>query len=636
MSGIYGIYRFDGAPVDPQWMERMRAAMAYYGPDGGCSRIEGPVGMGHLLLEVNPEDAHEVQPYRSGRGLVASAARLDNREELLTAFAIPSSEAETISDGDLVSRAFERWGDDVCSHLQGDWSLAAWDAHRRKLLLGLNACGNATLYYYEGKGFIAFSSALKALLALPGITHEPDMLRLAQVLTGWLNDADLTAYKGFRRLSWAQVMHVDAAGKAHIVRHWSPEGRELLRYKRDEEYEEAFLEVFQQSVRSSLRTHKPVAAHLSGGRDSGSVVALAAPILAEQGRELTAYTSVPRFAPDGAGNVRNGNEWDNAHATALMAGANVRHIPIDAAEYGIRQSIDYFLDMHDGPDIAFANVYWIQAISETAATQGHRLVLTGALGNGTVSWKGCGYAISALLQKDWNSAFQLLLQGEENLWEALWQQILKPALAPTWRYWHGKKYLGYSDWLTKTALHSDAVSALKVAHRMAKSGWDPIGTVSPLENPRMRYFTLEMYGAISIFSECGARHGITYVDPTFSQRMVEFQLRAPEHLFHRHGRSCDLMRRAFRNRLPELVLSPPLRGLQGADLGYRILREKDVLLSLQNTLATHPMTKSFLDTTRMCQVWNALEDKIDMDSTRSARVLLMRGLGVGVFLQQFS
>lgn len=57
MSGVYGIYRFDGSPVAPEWLEGMRAAMAFYGPDGGGTRIEGPVGFGHLLCAINPEDA---------------------------------------------------------------------------------------------------------------------------------------------------------------------------------------------------------------------------------------------------------------------------------------------------------------------------------------------------------------------------------------------------------------------------------------------------------------------------------------------------------------------------------------------------------------------------------------------------
>ena len=113
MSGIYGIYRYDGAPVDPEWLDRMKAAMAYYGPHGGGCKVEGPVGMGHLLLEVNPEDAFENQPVRGERGLAVSAARLDNRAALLEAFQITTSDAPRLSDGHLVSLAFDRWGEEA-------------------------------------------------------------------------------------------------------------------------------------------------------------------------------------------------------------------------------------------------------------------------------------------------------------------------------------------------------------------------------------------------------------------------------------------------------------------------------------------------------------------------------------------
>ena len=145
MSGIYGIYRYDGAPVDPGWLQRMREAMAFYGPQGGGNRIEGALGMGHLLLQINPEDAFEDQPMRGHCGWVVCAARLDNRAALLESLHGSTHDIGQISDGQLVSQAFDRWGMDLSPHLQGDWSLAAWDRSQRKLLLALNAFGNAAL-----------------------------------------------------------------------------------------------------------------------------------------------------------------------------------------------------------------------------------------------------------------------------------------------------------------------------------------------------------------------------------------------------------------------------------------------------------------------------------------------------------
>ena len=97
--------------------------------------------------------------------------------------------------------------------------MAAWDARERRLLLARDAFGNATLYYCEGKGFIAFASSLKALLVLPGVVKEPDWLRLAEVLVSWQHDAELTAYKGFRRLVGAHAMIVAPDGQTRAWRH---------------------------------------------------------------------------------------------------------------------------------------------------------------------------------------------------------------------------------------------------------------------------------------------------------------------------------------------------------------------------------------------------------------------------------
>ena len=112
MSGIYGILRFDQTPVADDWLEKMRFAMAYYGPDGAGSRIEGSLGLGHLLLSICPEDRFENQPIERERGLVVTAARLDNRTELLEALRVPEPEAAKTSDAKLVGRAFDRWGEE--------------------------------------------------------------------------------------------------------------------------------------------------------------------------------------------------------------------------------------------------------------------------------------------------------------------------------------------------------------------------------------------------------------------------------------------------------------------------------------------------------------------------------------------
>jgi asparagine synthase (glutamine-hydrolysing) len=613
----------------------MKTAMAYYGPNGDSRTIEGPVGMGHLVLEVNPEDAFEKQPVRGERGLVVSAARLDNRDELLETFNISPVDAAQTTDGRLASLAFDRWGEEVCPHLQGDWAVAAWNARERRLLLARDACGNATLYYYEGKGYFAFASSLKALLALPGVIKEPDMLRLAEVLVSWQHDAELTAYKGFRRLLWSHAMTINQDGHTRIWRHWSPEGRELLNYRRNEDYEEAFLEHYTRAVKNCLRTQKPIAATLSGGRDSGSVVAMAAPLLANQSRGLTAYTSVPCLPPDSANDRQLGNEWEAAHSTAILAGSNVQHVAVDAANYRVIQGIEHVLEAHEGPNHAAVNHYWVLAIFEAATRNGSGVLLTGQMGNETVSWPGNGSALLALLQGHPSTALRLILHAEPNLWLILKRQILKPLLTPGLRAFRRLKTPRDKAWRAYSALNVQMASELDMDGRMRAAGHDPTFTFSPLDD--LRFLTLEPEFGIGkcIWTEIAASHSISCLDPTASLALLEFILRVPDDQFCQRGRS-SLIQRALRDRMPGPVLNQHRKGLQAADLGHRIVRELPEFQECLRSFDSLPEARALLDMELLKRCLDDLVAKVDPRTTETASNILLRGLSTGIFLRRLT
>ena len=636
MSGIYGIYRYDGGPVAADWLERMRSAMAFYGTDGGGSKAEGPLGIGHLLLKIAPEDAYEQQPVEGSRGPVVSAARLDNREELLALFHISPGAAASTADGHLASMAFDRWGEELGVHLQGDWALAGWDRRQRKLLLARDVFGTGNLYVHQGKGFIAFASSLKALLAIPGMTKQPDLLRIAQVLVGWQHDAELTAYEGFRRLAWAHSLSVGPEGQTRRWRYWSPQGRELFNYRRGEDYEEAFLEHYTRSVQICLRTTGPVAATLSGGRDSGSVTAIAAPLLARHGRDLTAYTSMPCLPPDGAPKTRVGHEWDLAHATALMAGSNVRHVAVDAAEYGVLQGIELLLAIHDGPSHAGDHFYWIKAIVDATVRGQAGVLLTGQMGNATVSWTGSGSALLALLGRRPRVAWQLLLYAEANLWFTLKRQILKPALTPALRSMRRLQSFPAQPWQAYSAVNPRMASALELDARMRAAGHDPTFTPSPLKDHRPNFLKPGRGIGAGLWSEIGATHGISIRDPTSNLAMLEFLLRVPDDQFRRHGQWSSLFRRTFRDRLPKTVLEGRRKGLQAADLGHRIVRELPAIQQCLDALDAHPAAREMLNIALMRTCLKNVVAKVDPETNANASRILLRGLGAGMFLQRFA
>jgi asparagine synthase (glutamine-hydrolysing) len=636
MSGIYGIFRYDGAPVDPHWLEQMKAAMAYYGPDGGACTIDGPLAMGHLLLEVNPEDAFEKQPMKGVRGLMVCTARLDNREALLQAFDIPGGDAAQVSDGQLTSMAFDRWGAEVCPHLEGDWAFAAWDRKRRRLYFGRDILGRAALYYHEGKGFIAFASSLKALLALPGTPREPDLLRLAEILVMWHQSAELTAYKGLRSVIGAHIMTFTCDGLIDDRRFWSPEGREPLRFKREQEYIDGFLEHYDRAVRSCLRTRKPVAAELSGGRDSGSVVAMAAPILASEGRELLAFTSVPSFAPDGAGKGRIGNELELAHATAIMAGANVDHIPIDARDYGVIAGVEHVLEMHDGPGHPASNYFWLHAIMDACSQRGVGVLLVGEAGNFTVSYAGNGSALRSLLRGQPRTALQLFLHGEPNPWRILKRQVLKPLVAPGRRHLERLRTPSRSPWQAYSGLNVQMAKRLQMDRRMRKAGYSPTFISSGLDDLRDLLAKPECGTSCSVLSDVNAWHSVTRLDPAANHALLEFLLRVPDEQYYRKGQRSLLFKRAFESRMPREVVFAQEKGLQSADLGHRIVRELPIFEDCLQSLESVPEAGEMLDLPLLRQCLTEVVAKVDPATTERAAAILVRGIGVGLFLRRLA
>jgi asparagine synthase (glutamine-hydrolysing) len=319
-----------------------------------------------------------------------------------------------------------------------------------------------------------------------------------------------------------------------------------------------------------------------------------------------------------------------------MAGANVQHLSIDAKDYGVIQGIEYFLDVHDGPGHAACNHYWLQAIMEAASRNGAGAVLTGQMGNATVSWAGNGSALLALLQGYPATALRLFLHAEPNPWFTLKRQVLKPLLTPGLRAFQRFKTLRSKPWQAYSALNNHMASEVDLDGRMRAAGFDPTFTFSPLEDPHLRFFWPAWSIGTGIWSEMGARHSFSYLDPTFNLAMVEFLLRVPDDQFRRGGQSSFLMKRAFRNRLPAQVLNGHRKGLQAADLGHRILQELPAFRECLNSLDSLPEAQDFLDLPLLHCCLEELVAKVDPNTTAKAGTILLRGLGVGLFLRRLA
>ncbi len=108
MSAIVGLFRRDGATVSPDVFNLMLKALSHRGPDGTEQWQRGPIALGQQYRHITREELNEPPPLQdSATGLVlVSDCRLDNRDELGEALAIPPSQRSHIPDSHFLWRAF--------------------------------------------------------------------------------------------------------------------------------------------------------------------------------------------------------------------------------------------------------------------------------------------------------------------------------------------------------------------------------------------------------------------------------------------------------------------------------------------------------------------------------------------------
>ncbi len=277
MSAIAGIVHFDGRPVEPDQIEAMAAAMRLRGPDGLTHWRSGNAALGQCMLRTTPESLEEAQPLSNeDQSLVlVMDGRVDNFEELRRKLLGKGAELRTHADAELVLRAFEVWGDDCLGHIVGECVFFIWDARRQRLFGTRDGAGARHFYYHQGKGWFAFASEIKGLLALPQIERRLNETRLLDYLVEEFDRDDEvgTFYHGIVRLPAGHAMTVTSAG-ARIWRWWSPGELTEQKFSSLQECTEAFMDQLRVAVKCRLRSIKPVGAMLSGGLDSSTIVGL--------------------------------------------------------------------------------------------------------------------------------------------------------------------------------------------------------------------------------------------------------------------------------------------------------------------------------------------------------------------------
>jgi asparagine synthase (glutamine-hydrolysing) len=277
MSVQFGRWNFEGQLPAPDYIEKVSATLAPYGPDSNESYSNGGVRILYRAFQTTKESRREKHPHISSSGAVTTwDGRLDNRAELISELSDSLTNGST--DVAIVAMAFEKWGANCFAKLIGDWALSIWNPGSRWLILAKDAIGTRHLYYSFDNNQVAWSTILDPLVRLAGKTFALN----EEYIAGWFSTfpaVDLTPCVGIHSVPPSSFVLL-RPGKHAVSKYWDFDPKNKIRYRTEAEYEEHFRVVFARAVQRKLRSDRPVLAELSGGRDSSSIVCMADTIIA--------------------------------------------------------------------------------------------------------------------------------------------------------------------------------------------------------------------------------------------------------------------------------------------------------------------------------------------------------------------
>jgi asparagine synthase (glutamine-hydrolysing) len=275
MSGIVGIWNLDGRPASSSLLASLSRQLAHRGSDNDNQWCHGPAGLACRLLRVTPESLTETQPTIGPSGTVlVFDGRLDNRAELLATMNNTRDVTAKSPDPVLVLAAYDRFGDRVAEHLNGDFAFGLFDPEQRRLLLARDALGIRPLYYTRTRNTFLFSSEIKALLAHPDVHAVPnDDMLACYLVSSAPKDTSMTCFKDIASLLPAHCMVVTPE-RISTRQYWDFSVTEQ-RFDSFRDYAHAFRHLFTQAVRRRMRSAFPVAVSVSGGLDSSSILCMA-------------------------------------------------------------------------------------------------------------------------------------------------------------------------------------------------------------------------------------------------------------------------------------------------------------------------------------------------------------------------
>ena len=560
MCGIAGWYRRQGRPVGERVIQAQCDAVVHRGPDDSGQMVDGDFGFGMRRLSiVDIAGGHQPMHSPGGQFVIIFNGEiynhLDIRSGIGSRYAFNSH-----CDTETVLAAFTLWGNGAWERLEGMFAVAIWDRHSRTLTLARDPLGIKPVYVTEQNGGLAFASEMKALRPIPDQAFTIDERAVDDYFTFGHVRRPRSIYREVKAIDPGCYLSIGPSGDSVTSRYWRPEFRDATA-RSDHEWIDEMRSMTIDATARHMQADVPVAAFLSGGIDSSTI--LAAAVQANR-------------APVQAFTIGHpGHSIDESDAAGLIARhLGCEHIVMPLSDEGSMDALPAIAAQFDEPfaDMAAIPTWFVSKL----AAEKVKVVLCGEGGDELF----CGYkrhrnADAIARNRFLAGGLRPLAQLASRLPRTRWMTVNRARqYAGRFAEFAGATD-GYQQFFLATQIGSNAVldrTASPLLKRLHRGPSDleheyfsgvHSGARSELEDFIYADLTLnlpsDMLKRLDIASMA---HSVEARVPFLSHKMVEWAFTMPAHLKLRGGVGKFVVRKAADGLLPPEILRRPKQGFQ--------------------------------------------------------------------------
>lgn len=560
MCGICGlVYKDPDRHVESDTVKRMTARLVHRGPDDHGYYFDRNVGFGHRRLSiVDLAGGHQPMTNADETIWIVYNGEIYNHRDLRRDLETRGYRYRTLSDTETIINTIAADGSAGLHKLRGMFAFALHDRRANSVFIARDRLGIKPLYYVDTPEFFAFASEIKALLELPGICRELNHRALLQVLALKYTCDDTTLFCGIHKLEPGHYLELKD-GIVSIVRYWDCGHIQIDPAISEQDAAARLRELLDESINLRLMADVPLGMFLSGGIDSTIIAARMARMV-----ERPIATFSVAFAE------REANELEYARLAARHAGADQHEVTMSTEDFF--QLLPRMIYHEDEP-IAHPSSVALYKVSELAGKH-VKVVLTG---EGSDELFG-GY--ERYYQTLYNFRADRLLRWV--LPASLRRRVIRPMIDAL------PYKLPYRNKAVRTVMYLDAdlesllldnystFSRAWLKRLLSGSLWQGIdpGTVyaayfehysrSSSDSPlaRMLYADVKTYLVELLMKQdqMSMAASIESRVPFLDHKLVEFAFQLPDRMKIKRLDTKRVLRRAFRNDIPQAILTRPKAG----------------------------------------------------------------------------